>query len=282
MARKVNLKTIQLIEEFEGYEKELSNGSCMAYLDTLANKRSWSPGYNGLWTIGWGSTGPDITEGTIWTRNYAEKRLWDEVNKKAAEVEAYLTYTVNDNQFGALVSLAYNIGTAGIHGILNLVNAGDLDAAANAFPNYNHSDGRVIAGLTRRRLAEQELFEWEVPSEVSSLSSGVSASNAGQTVTAASMLGGYLTWDNLTQAKQFTNDHAGWILLCFGVILFVMFKLFSNHLVGAFNKGTYAPEGTKPVRAIPDEIANAPIVPTRNLIASNENVVTATPVSEAA
>lgn len=287
MARKVNLKTIQLIEEFEGYEKQLANGSCIAYLDTLPSPHLWSPGYHGLWTIGWGSTGPDITEGTIWTRTYAEKRLWAEVNKKAAEVAAYLTYTINDNQFGALVSLAYNIGTGGIHDILDLVNSGDLEGAANAFPNYNHAGGVVVAGLTRRRLAEQELFEWEVPAEVAQMSPVMKLAQYGKRATAGVTLTTAGMFGFVQNAQQVVTNNAGWILLGIAGTAFLVFHLFQATEQTAFDNGTSVPEGTKPVRDPAPELAGAPIMSTRAVMAANNNTpvapaVVATPVAEAA
>lgn len=71
---------------------------------------------------------------------------------------------INQNQFDALVSLAYNIGTVALKNssVYKYIKAGDFKSAANAFLSWNK--GRVngqlveLKGLTRRRNAERGLF----------------------------------------------------------------------------------------------------------------------------
>ena len=71
-------------------------------------------------------------------------------------VEVYLT----DKQFGACVSLAYNIGLPAFKNstVLRKVNSGDFKEAADAFLLWNKANGKVLAGLVRRRKAERLLF----------------------------------------------------------------------------------------------------------------------------
>jgi lysozyme len=71
-----------------------------------------------------------------------------------------ITSQVNQNQFDALVSFTYNLGVGALHGstLLHLVNQSDFTNAANEFPKWDHAGGVVVAGLLRRRLAEQTLF----------------------------------------------------------------------------------------------------------------------------
>lgn len=284
-----NARTTNLVMDFEGYGKKLPNGNCIAYLDTLANKRSWSPGYSGLWTIGYGATGTTITEGTIWTKQQAINDLNARLKKHAAEVRAYLGPAIwdslNANQQGALTSLSYNVGTGGIHDILNLIKNGDIDDAANAFPNYNHSDGVVIDGLTRRRLAEKELFEWEVPAEVADMSPIMSLTQWSKRATAGVTISSVSMFAFIQNAQQIVVNNAGWILLGIGCSVFLVLHLIQKSTQTAFDSGEYIPLGTKPVDVVPPEIAAAPIVPTHSttiITPANNNAPVTTPAQEAA
>ena len=148
---------LALIRQFEGCAKLRSDGRVEAYPD---------PGTGGApWTIGWGSTtdedGNPSKPGTIWTKDRADKRFATHVAEFAAEVAKVVDQRTTQNQFDALVSLAYNIGTRALRTstLLKLHNAGDFAGAAAEFPRWNKAGGRVLAGLTRRRAAEAELYE---------------------------------------------------------------------------------------------------------------------------
>jgi lysozyme len=67
---------------------------------------------------------------------------------------------VNDNQFAALVSLAFNIGNGAFEKstLVKLLRAGDVEGAADQFLRWNRAAGQVVAGLTRRREDERSLF----------------------------------------------------------------------------------------------------------------------------
>lgn len=66
----------------------------------------------------------------------------------------------HQGQFDALVAFAFNCGLGALQGstLRRLYNAGDIGGAAAEFPKWNKGGGRVLPGLTRRRLAEQALF----------------------------------------------------------------------------------------------------------------------------
>ncbi len=143
----VNDAAIDLIKEFEGFEAK-------AYRDPV-----------GIWTIGYGTTKAagvvvDPKSGMEITQDDAERYLQLAVQKFAAQVEGMITVPVNENQFGALVSLAYNIGPGAFKGstVLRKLNDGDYQGAADAFLMWNKAGGKVLAGLVRRRNAERELF----------------------------------------------------------------------------------------------------------------------------
>ena len=114
----------------------------------------------GIWTIGYGHTGPTVHEGLRITEAEAEILLTSDVVRAAAAVNRLVTAQVTQNQFDALVDFAYNLGCATLmHStLLRLINAGEFAEAASEFPRWNHSGNRPIPGLLRRRRAEMELF----------------------------------------------------------------------------------------------------------------------------
>jgi lysozyme len=67
---------------------------------------------------------------------------------------------LSQSQFDALVAFAFNCGLGAIQAstLRRLYNAGDIVGAAAEFPKWNKGGGRVLPGLTRRRLAEQAIF----------------------------------------------------------------------------------------------------------------------------
>lgn len=120
----------------------------------------------GVWTIGWGSTGPDVVEGLTWTQAQADERFASDMNSFCSKVEALLhaRFNVGDNEFAALVSFAYNVGAHALatSHLLGLVNMGEFYAAAQEFVKWDHVNGVVVPGLVRRREAEEALFTSEV------------------------------------------------------------------------------------------------------------------------
>jgi len=82
-------------------------------------------------------------------------------NEFAAKVAKLVTSNVTDNQFGALVSFAYNCGVVNLQKstLLKKVNANHNDPSIKAeFLKWNKASGKVLAGLTRRREAESNLY----------------------------------------------------------------------------------------------------------------------------
>lgn len=109
-------------------------------------------------TIGWGHTG-GIPLGLTITEEQADKFLRDDL----ARFETFVSKAApkaNQNQFDALVSLAFNIGTANLKTstLLRMHNAGDYAGAQKQFLRWNRGAGKVMAGLTRRREAEAKLY----------------------------------------------------------------------------------------------------------------------------
>ncbi|NIJ18483.1 GH24 family phage-related lysozyme (muramidase) [Sphingomonas naasensis] len=154
MTRRIGPKGRALIQQFEGCAKRRADGRLDAYPD---------PGTGGdPWTIGWGSTGPDIRRGTVWTQAQADERFEADVHRFAAKVDALLgDDPTKPGQFDAMVSLAYNIGLGNFASstLLRLHRAGNFEGAAAQFARWNKAAGRVLPGLTKRRAAERALYE---------------------------------------------------------------------------------------------------------------------------
>jgi len=149
---RINQATIDLVKEFEGLELH-------AYRDPV-----------GIVTIGYGYTnragfGPGVKMGDVWTEEQAENMLWKGLEVFASEIRPMFKRDATSNQFGAMLSLAYNIGTGafGKSTALRRFNAGDDEGAAEALTWFNKAGGRVLRGLVRRREAERALFLTDVP-----------------------------------------------------------------------------------------------------------------------
>lgn len=143
-----------LIKPFEGYAKRTPDGGCTAYPD---------PGTKGdPWTIGWGSTGPGITPGTVWTLKQAETALNEHLayfTNGLLKLSPSLVHA-SDRRVAALISFVYNCGLGNyrISTLKKRVDAGDWDAAATEILKWNKAAGRVLPGLTKRRTAEAMLL----------------------------------------------------------------------------------------------------------------------------
>lgn len=219
---------INMIKEFEGYETKLPNGNCQAYLDTLVSPSLRSPGYKGLWTIGYGCT-VGVTQGMVWTEYQATQRLMAEVSKHVRALNIKLAarkQTLDQNSFDALISASYNLGSASslIDGVLNKLQAGDEEGAADVFLQYNHAGGRVVSGLTRRRQAERTLFLTHTQDTLARAAPSLGILKKARAFLASLGIGTYFTWDTFTEVHTYVQDHAGAILLASGVTMFISWK----------------------------------------------------------
>ncbi len=111
------------------------------------------------WTIGWGSTGPGIAKGVVWTQKQADDRFAADLGRFEKAV-ALMAPVTTQNQFDALVSFAYNVGLNALNDstLLRLHKRGDYAGAKDQFARWNKNDGKVMNGLTRRRAAEAALY----------------------------------------------------------------------------------------------------------------------------
>lgn len=92
--------------------------------------------------------------------------LQKDVESKAQAVRQCVTVKLNQGQFDALVSFAYNVGAGNLRSstLLKKLNADDYAGAANEFANWNKAGGKVLAGLQRRRAAEAAMFRGQATS----------------------------------------------------------------------------------------------------------------------
>ena len=138
---KTSPKGIALIKEFEG----------------LRLKAYKCPG--GVWTIGYGHTA-GVKHGMVISERQAEEYLKADL----IAFEKYLNdlgLAINQNQFDALISFIYNVGTGNFSSstLLRKVKANPLDnSIMDEFLKWVYSKGRVLPGLQRRRLAEMKLY----------------------------------------------------------------------------------------------------------------------------
>ena len=143
-----------LIKPFEGLAKRLPDGRVTAYPD---------PGTKGHpWTIGYGSTGPDIQPGTIWTMAQCEDALDHHITYFYVGVCKLSPTFLNASprRIAAVTSWAYNCGLGNyrVSTFKKRIDAGDWDGAAHECVKWNKAAGRVLPGLTRRRAAEAALM----------------------------------------------------------------------------------------------------------------------------
>ncbi|MGL6034947.1 MAG: lysozyme [Acinetobacter johnsonii] len=142
---KISTNGIDLICSFEGLRLK-------AYDDGV-----------GVWTIGYGTTvinGTKVKKGDTCTVEQAKSYMAQDLKKFESAVNQ-VKVPLNQNQYDALVSLAYNIGVSAFLNstLLKKLNAKDYKGAAEQFDRWNRAGGKVMRGLTNRRAKERKLFE---------------------------------------------------------------------------------------------------------------------------
>ncbi|MFT0892967.1 lysozyme [Pseudochelatococcus sp. G4_1912] len=142
MARKVTPYVIGKLKQWEGCRLN-------AYRDSA-----------GVWTIGYGHTGPDVKPGMQITQAQADKLLMDDLARFERAVDQGVKVPLTDNQFGTLVSFAFNIGVAAFEKstLLRKLNAGDYNSVPSELARWVNAGGRRLQGLVNRRAAEAGLW----------------------------------------------------------------------------------------------------------------------------
>jgi lysozyme len=146
---------INLIKQFEGFRTN-------AYVD---------PGTGGEpITIGYGTTryadGRKVRMGDVITEGQATEELKHHVEKVAEkDIRRFIDVPLTQFEFDSLSSWTYNVGGGSLQGstLRRKLNARDYEGAAEEFPRWNKAAGKVLAGLTKRRVAERNLYLTDNP-----------------------------------------------------------------------------------------------------------------------
>ena len=138
---KTSKKGIELIKKYEGLK--LKAYKCPA----------------GVWTIGYGHT-KNVKQGDVITEVQAEILLIYDLNDFENCIKKNVRIPLTQNQFDALVSFCFNVGCGNFlkSTLLKKLNEGKIAEAAKEFLKWNKADGKELAGLTKRRQEEMELF----------------------------------------------------------------------------------------------------------------------------
>lgn len=113
----------------------------------------------GVWTCGWGSTGPDVFPGKPWTQEYADKRLeLDAVRFTKGTLG--LCPSLDGEALCAITDFSYNLGLGRLRAstLRTRINDGDLDRAKTELRKWVKGGGKVLRGLVLRREAEAALL----------------------------------------------------------------------------------------------------------------------------
>ncbi|MBE9491050.1 MAG: lysozyme [Bacteroidetes bacterium] len=131
-----------LIKEFEGFRDKAYK--CPA----------------GVWTIGYGHT-LGVQEGDVITKAEGQELLLCDLRTAISAVNSLVTVQLSQSQFDALVSFVFNIGIGAFvrSTLLKVLNNCQYEQVPHELKRWNKSNGKVLAGLVRRREAEAQLFE---------------------------------------------------------------------------------------------------------------------------
>lgn len=140
----ISERGIKLIREFEGLSLE-------AYPDPATGGEPY--------TIGVGHTG-DVKSGDTCAETEALEWLAEDCREAEACIEAFVEPELTQGQRDALIAFIFNIGCGNFKSstMLQLINSGNLDAAAKQFNRWVNVAGKPMPGLARRRAAEIAMF----------------------------------------------------------------------------------------------------------------------------
>ncbi|WP_413154856.1 lysozyme, partial [Bartonella sp. cb54] len=143
--RKISKEGLMLIKQWEGLRLH-------AYQDPI-----------GIWTIGYGHTSaagkPIVHKNMNITEKTAEDILCRDLKQFERSVEQAVTVSLTDEQFAALVSFCYNVGTTAFCNstLLKKLNKGDYEAVPAELQRWTKAGGKRLQGLVNRRAAEAGL-----------------------------------------------------------------------------------------------------------------------------
>lgn len=163
---KINDNCPKLVKKYEGLHDGDSKQTGLQ--PKLCPANIWTEGYGRAM---FGKDGKFLTKANttkaeaearavIKTEAQAEQALKEDLEEYSNRIIPFIKVPLTENQFGACVSLAYNIGHGAFSrsSVLKFINAKDFNSAAKSFLLWNKAGGKVLPGLDRRRKEEMELF----------------------------------------------------------------------------------------------------------------------------
>ena len=145
--RHINERGIEMVKSFEG----------------LALKPYLCPA--NVWTVGYGATvgsdgGPIDPDMEAISEDEAEALLIRDLESSEGWVSRLIKTALTENQYSALTSFTFNVGAGALQrSTLRMkLNRGEVQNAADEFPKWKFSNKRILAGLVRRRAAEETLL----------------------------------------------------------------------------------------------------------------------------
>lgn len=142
---------VKFIHQFEGVLLKAYKD----WVDAAGNPR---------YSIGYGHNGKvdgrTITADLVITIEKAEELFKEDIKVFEDKVKHYISAPLNQNQFDAMVSLAYNVRTSNLEDFIerSQINKGRYDLVPEALMKYVVSSGKTLRGLIRRRTEEGMLF----------------------------------------------------------------------------------------------------------------------------
>jgi lysozyme len=152
---RISAEGVALVQRFEGkHDGDLSTPLLEPMRDPV-----------GIPTLGWGSIyGLDRRRVTMEHRAITDEEatglLRRDLRRAENAVTRLIKVALGQDQFDALVSFTYNVGSGNLLAstLRRMVNRGDFEGAEAEFPKWRKSKGVILAGLVRRRKAERRLF----------------------------------------------------------------------------------------------------------------------------
>ena len=145
---------VDFVKLREGCAHDLGNGSFAAYLDTDASPP--------VWTIGYGTTGPEVFSGVVWTQAQCDAALVLKLNQARQQL---LALTPSDVPWpagaqDALTDFVYNEGSGNYEGstVRKCVANNDWDGVRTHLLDWEFAGGKKLAGLITRREGEAAMI----------------------------------------------------------------------------------------------------------------------------
>lgn len=122
----------------------------------------------GVWTIGYGHTGPDVFQGCVWDERWALVTLAKDLEKAAGRIDAIvptIVQALSDNQYSALLSFVFNVGANPKWGLWKVLRSRAFDKVPSEIQKFHYAGGKSLPGLVKRRAAEAALWASSLPAK---------------------------------------------------------------------------------------------------------------------